>query len=243
MFKPLLLSAVTLASLAFGTAAGLATTGLVLQPSGHAQSTGAWAVSPDSLNLNSHGGTRTHVCPPGGSAHTIWGAGDYTSDSSICTAAVHAGHINFANGGRVTIQINQGLSSFAGATWNGVTSHSYGSWPRSFRVLGAQFVQPARVIGADTNLIDLGIAGQAGSVHSFICPPLGSVTTTIWGDGVYTSDSAICAAAVHAGRITASSGGRVSIDVSGGRQSYTGAFRNGVASQQYGPWSASFSFR
>ncbi len=243
MFKPLLLSAVTLASLAFGTGAAVANTGLTIIGGGHAQAAGAWAVSPDSLNLNSHGGTVTHVCPPGGSAHTIWGAGDYTSDSSICTAAVHAGHISFANGGRVTIQVNQGLASFSGATWNGVTSHSYGSWPRSFRVLGSQYVQPAPVIGATTNLIDLGIDGQAGSVHSFVCQPFGAATSTIWGDGIYTSDSAICVAAVHAGRISASTGGRVSIDVSGGRSAYSGSFRNGISSQPYAAWGSSYSFR
>ncbi len=243
MFKSLFFTAATFASLSFGAVAAHATGGLTITGGGYAQGAGAWAASPDSLNLNSHGGTITHICPAGGSAHTIWGAGDYTSDSSICTAAVHAGHINFASGGRVTVQVNQGRSSFQGATWNGVTSLAYAEWPRSFRVLGSQYQQPAQVIGANTNLIDLGIADRAGSVHSFVCPQVPGSAATIWGDGVYTSDSAICVAAVHAGRIPASSGGLVSINVSGGRSSYQGSFRNGVQSQSYQSWGASYSFR
>ncbi len=235
MFKSVLITAATLASLTLGAGAAFADSPPVPQA--------AWSASADSLGLNSHGGRITHLCTPGGSAHTIWGAGDYTSDSSICTAAVHAGHITFLNGGRVVVEINQGRASFDGATWNGVTSHSYGQWPRSFRIVGSEFVTPAQVIGANTNAIDLGIAGQAGSVHSFICPPIGNNPSTIWGDGVYTSDSAICVAAAHAGVIPRSSGGRVSIAVSGGRSSYGSTHRNGIPSQPYGQWGASYSFR
>ena len=40
-----------------------------------------------------------------GSAGPVYGTDIYSDDSSICTAAVHAGRVDFAEGGLVTIQI------------------------------------------------------------------------------------------------------------------------------------------
>jgi hypothetical protein len=77
-------------------------------------------------------GNNTYVCPPDGQAYTVWGTDIYTDDSSVCTAAVHAGLINFEDGGEVAIAIRGGESSYLGTTANGVTTMSYGSWGRSF---------------------------------------------------------------------------------------------------------------
>ena len=66
------------------------------------------------------------------------GTGTYTDDSSICTAAVHAGLITLANGGKVTIEIAPGANSYSGTTANGVTSSSYDSWSGSFTFPAAQ---------------------------------------------------------------------------------------------------------
>jgi hypothetical protein len=78
-------------------------------------------------------GTRqTFICTPGGTAGPLWGTDDYTSDSSVCTAAVHAGKITFASGGTVTIEHRAGMSTYAGSARHGVTSASWGSWSCSF---------------------------------------------------------------------------------------------------------------
>lgn len=61
----------------------------------------------------------------------------------------------------------------------------------------------------------------------------------VWGTDVYTSDSAICAAAVHAG-IASMNGRTVQVVAVPGRQSYAGTTRNGVASQAHGPARRSF---
>ncbi len=70
------------------------------------------------------------ACSGKGEPRTIWGANFYTSDSSICTAAVHVGLISIATGG--IIQIAPGQAAYKGATANGVTSSSYDSWTSSF---------------------------------------------------------------------------------------------------------------
>jgi hypothetical protein len=72
------------------------------------------------------------ACAPGGPAGSVWGTDTYTDDSSICTAAVHAGLITVADGGNVTIEIAPGASSYQGTTANGITSQSYGAYQGSF---------------------------------------------------------------------------------------------------------------
>lgn len=71
-------------------------------------------------------------CTPDGEASTVWGDVIYTDDSSVCTAAVHAGLIDLADGGRVVIEIQPGLETYETSTANGVTTFEYGSWPGSF---------------------------------------------------------------------------------------------------------------
>ena len=72
------------------------------------------------------------ICDPDGSPGSVWGTGTYTDDSSICTAAVHAGLIDLADGGAVTFQLVDGLDAYEGSTANGITSQSYGTWSGSF---------------------------------------------------------------------------------------------------------------
>ncbi|MEX2281937.1 MAG: LCCL domain-containing protein [Gemmatimonadota bacterium] len=73
-------------------------------------------------------------CPPNGSARRVWGVDVYTDDSSICTAAVHAGGITLAGGGLVTIEIRPGQADYRGTTRNGITSFDYDAWDGSFIV-------------------------------------------------------------------------------------------------------------
>ncbi|MDZ7800755.1 MAG: LCCL domain-containing protein [Trueperaceae bacterium] len=79
-------------------------------------------------------GSRIHVACPAGCTDggTVWGHGTYTDDSAICRAAVHAGVQDGAYPGSVLIRILGSRDSYVGAERNGVSSRSYGSWPRSF---------------------------------------------------------------------------------------------------------------
>ncbi len=75
-------------------------------------------------------------CSPDGETSTVWGDGVYTDDSSVCVAAVHAGLIDFADGGRVVIEISPGLEEYGSSTANGVTTTEYGSWGGSYSFPG-----------------------------------------------------------------------------------------------------------
>ena len=64
----------------------------------------------------------TCTCGPGPHEFEIWGSGPYTSDSPICSAAVHAGAIG-SEGGEVTIHnVEPSPDTWPGSTANGVTS-------------------------------------------------------------------------------------------------------------------------
>lgn len=72
-------------------------------------------------------------CAPGGPLGNVWGTKTYTDDSSVCTAAVHAGVITVAKGGKVRIEIVAGERSYSGSVANGVTSSDYPAFAGSFR--------------------------------------------------------------------------------------------------------------
>jgi len=63
----------------------------------------------------------------------------------------------------------------------------------------------------------------------------------VWGTDVYTDDSALCHAALHAGAIP-QSGGVIHVRRAPGRSSYRGSTRNGISTSNYGEWGASIVF-
>jgi hypothetical protein len=80
------------------------------------------------------GQTYTFQCPEEGTEHGIYGNDIYTQDSSICTAAVHAGIITLAQGGIVTIEYRPGRATYGSTVRNGIKSRTWGEYPRSFVV-------------------------------------------------------------------------------------------------------------
>ena len=73
------------------------------------------------------------------------------------------------------------------------------------------------------------------------CCPAGSGAGSLWGTGIYTDDSRICAAAVHTGAITAAAGGKITYTIRDGENCYFGRTQNGLTSSRYGSWPRSFS--
>ncbi|HUP83618.1 MAG TPA: LCCL domain-containing protein [Candidatus Limnocylindria bacterium] len=76
-------------------------------------------------------------CPSVGTIRYVWGTDTYTADSSVCTAAVHAGLIGVDAGGDVYFQIAAGQEHYAGSERNGVTSGTRGEWLTSFQFIDA----------------------------------------------------------------------------------------------------------
>jgi hypothetical protein len=162
-------------------------------------------------------------------AGVVWGTDTYTDDSALCRAAVHAGAIT-ASGGSIQATVKPGLSSYTGSTRNGVSTQAYGAWPGSYTVNAP----------CPGNLVSY--RGQNGLVISCECSSTAASFGSVWGTDLYTDDSTLCRAAVHAGRIPASGGGIRAV-ITSGYSNYTGSTRNGVTTQAWGSWSGSYYFQ
>src|SRR6185295_17596466 len=151
----------------------------------------------------------------------------------------HSGLVTFEKGGTVTIEIRPGRSIYGASERNGVTTSSYGSWQSSFvfktpnteAVLREADEQTPVMWEASASILH----GDSGKTVKFKCPPNGK-ETSVWGTDIYTEDSSICNAAVHAGKFTRESGGSVTIEIRPGESSYQGSTRNGVTSKDYGAY-------
>jgi hypothetical protein len=77
------------------------------------------------------GARHRYRCPARGTLAPCWGTDLYTHDSSVCSAAVHAGRVTVDDGGEVTFEMRAGAAGYIGSTRRGVTSLSTGSWPCS----------------------------------------------------------------------------------------------------------------
>lgn len=87
------------------------------------------------------------------------------------------------------------------------------------------------------------ILGTVGERFPVECPAYdGGPFPQIWGTDVYTADSSICVAAVHAGLITLQ-GGAFAIEILAGQEAYPGSARNGVLSNTWRSYPRSFGVR
>jgi hypothetical protein len=224
-------------------------------PSGPGAPSGAPAVSGAieasctfrGADLEGEPGATFHVvCPAGCSGSSLWGTEVYTGDSPVCEAAVHAGAIP-ATGGTVTVRLEPGLAAYRGSTRYGIKSNDYGSYDVSYAVVGA--VAPAAgsapsagPIQATCTFPATDIPGEAGSTHLVVCPTgCASAVGGIWGTDVYTADSPVCKAAIHAGLLQDAQGGTVSVTLVEGRPAYRGSARNGVTTNDYGAFASSYT--
>jgi len=182
-------------------------------------------------------------CPAGGTIGSVYGTGVYTDDSRVCSAAVHAGLITLASGGKVTIKILPGRASYLGSTRHGVTSSSYGAWTGSYSFVVAPKPAAGPILdgGRTWKATAAAFQGKIGSRYRYSCPPNGKLGP-VFGAKVYAAKSSVCSAAVHAGKISATQGGNVVILMQAGRSSYPGTFKNGVTSRAAGASKGSFIF-
>lgn len=105
-----------------------------------------WSTKATGLALA--GRPLTVECPANGTIQTIYGTDQYTDDSSICTAAVHAGLITLAGGGQVAVERTPEQAAFPASARNGIASRTYGSWPNGFRFGGTSVASAPSVVEA-----------------------------------------------------------------------------------------------
>lgn len=103
---------------------------------------------------------------------------------------------------------------------------------------GAAGTTAAAALSAPGNLA--GYRNRAGQTFEFTVT--GASSGAVWGTDVYTDDSSIARAAVHAGVVSVGQTKVVTVTVLPGQASYTGSVRNGVTSASWGAWSGSFTF-
>jgi Ca2+-binding EF-hand superfamily protein len=83
-----------------------------------------------------------------------------------------------------------------------------------------------------------GLRAQAGEFFYF--EVTGASSGTVWGTDVYTTDSPIAAAVVHAGLLRVGQTGLVKVTVLPGQDRYRGSSRNGVTTRNYGAYASSY---
>lgn len=201
----------------------------------------AWADDPQQ-HRGEIGETFTVECPEDGEPDQVWGAGIYTDDSSVCTAAVQSGLITLEDGGEVTYEIAEGEDEYEGGTANDITSLRYGAWQGSFTFPDAPPGSVEFEVGQESwteNATDH--ADEVGTQVTVPCSPDGQ-PGSVWGSDPYTADSSVCTAAVHAGLITVEDGGNVAIEITPGEDAYEGTEANGITTNEYGAYGASFTF-
>ena len=179
---------------------------------------------------------------------SVWGGADgiYTDDSRLGKAAVHAGLLRVGQEGIVKVTLVAGQPKYTGNTQNGITTVNYGSYQGSYKFVGNATNTTTTVITTSSTINDPGsmtsyrkYAGQTYSVKV-----TGTDQGSVWGgaDGIYTDDSQLGKAAVHAGLLRVGQEGIVKVTLVAGQQKYTGNTQNGITTTNYGAYQGSYKF-
>ena len=94
---------------------------------------------------------------------------------------------------------------------------------------GGAVPDPGNLVGLHTQI------GQ-----SFLFDVTGSTNGAIWGTDVYTSDSTLAVAAVHAGKVRPGERKAVRVTIVQPPAAFQGSTRNGVSSASYGPYPGAY---
>ena len=103
-------------------------------------------------------------------------------------------------------------------------------------------VNDSGIIEAGCSFSGNDIKGEPGSVHPVACPAGCKKDVAVHGTDIYTSNTPICVAAMHASMIS-DRGGEVTVVLESGRPAYRGSKHNGVTSDDWGRHDASFRFQ
>ncbi|MEK6258387.1 MAG: LCCL domain-containing protein [Planctomycetota bacterium] len=179
----------------------------------------------------------------GSNSGSIYGTDIYTDDSDLSTVAVHAGLLKVGEMGVVKVTILPSQASHSSSTRHGITSSAWSQYPGSYKVEpipgGSRAVATASTARPDPGSL---WSYEKHVGQSFEFQVTGSTSGgSIWGTGIYTGDSRLSVAAVHAGLLRDGESGVVKVTILAGDSRYLGSSRHGISSYDYGPYP--FSYR
>lgn len=197
------------------------------------------SVLPDPGNLVNYRGDIDEIYyfeVTGSDMGSVWGTDIYTDDSNLATAAVHAGVLEPGESDIVAVTILDGEEAYTGSEQNGISSWDYGPWSGSYAVEELTGNYEIAAAADPGNLVSY--RDQTGESFSFLVT--GSDEGSVWGTDIYTDDSNLATAAVHAGVLSVGETGVVIVTILPGQESYEGSTWNNVTSWDYGVWSGSY---
>ena len=106
---------------------------------------------------------------------------------------------------------------------------------RALQSLTAAKAEVAAEVLADPGTLG-GFPGQIGKTYAFRVTGAVGGQGGVWGTEIYTTDSWLAAAAVHAGVLRPGQTGVVRVTIMGQVQQFMSSFQNGINSGHYGPW-------
>jgi hypothetical protein len=99
-----------------------------------------------------------------------------------------------------------------------------------------------RSLGLDTTSTAERYADVVGQSITFVCPASDGGPAYVYGTDVYTDNSPICKAAIHAGALPRGTAGVVTIVIGGAADAFRGSTRHGVTTSSYHGWPRSYRF-
>ena len=200
------------------------------------------------LKYRANAGQTYSVKVTGTDQGSVWGGADgmYTDDSRLAKAAVHAGLLQVGQEGVVKVTIVAGQQKYTGNTKNGISTTNYGAYSGSFKFVGTATNTSTVVIASNEITSDPGNMTnyRAKTGQTYSVKVTGTDQGSVWGgaDGIYTDDSRLGKAAVHAGLLKVGQEGVVKVTLVAGQQKYTGNTQNGITTTNYGAYSGSYKF-
>lgn len=190
--------------------------------------------------LRGHAGETFTIPVVGNLGGQVWGTGTYTDDSSVSTAAVHAGLVENGKLGFVRVTILPGRDKYDGSDSHGVSSQSWASHGGSFKLERESSASPVLHLTTPDGMNLWSLAMLRGQSNVSLLVEVVGTNDGVWGTDVYSDDSSIGAAAVHAGILKVGEKGVVKVTLLGAKDSFQGSSRNGITSESFGPWPGSF---
>lgn len=172
-----------------------------------------------------------------------WGTGTYAADSAVGVAAMHAGLVGEGEYAEVEA-VCGGPTTYTGSVRHGLTTLSYGLFGPSFTLVASPAPSNpptcvkrclAMLCSFVGKVLHVTVTGEAN---------VGTPWNSVWGgasNGIYTDDSWLPVAAVHAGLVTHGQTARIVAICRGPQDAFAGSQVGDTVTLPYGPWSRSVS--